>query len=132
MGNGVKNTVGKPRGKPFAKGGDPRLCKHPPGRPTTIKCIPDLLRWAGGLIVPDKAIKQVREFFDLPNSIIVNVDQACILRSRMEAINGDAKHLDFWASRTEGKITDKLELSGGTKLEIMEEIVDAAADKPAT
>ena len=104
---------------------DPRRCVHPPGRPPIAKCIPDLLRWSGGLQAPNQFVEKIRKFFNLPENTMITVDQACILRSRMEAMNGDANHLKFWAERAEGKVTDKLELSGGAKLEIVEEIVDA-------
>jgi hypothetical protein len=96
-----------------------------PGRPPIAKCIPDLLRWSGGLQAPNQFVEKIRKFFNLPENTMITVDQACILRSRMEAMNGDANHLKFWAERAEGKVTDKLELSGGAKLEIVEEIVDA-------
>jgi hypothetical protein len=101
---------------------------NPKGRPPVAKCIPDLLRWSGGLTAPEELVSKMRKVFGIKDSEKITVDQACILRSRMEAMNGDARHLAFWAERTEGKTTDKLEIAGGQRLEIVEEIVDANAN----
>lgn len=100
---------------------------NPNGRPPKPKCIPDLLRWSGELEAPEALVAKMRAVFNIPVSQKLTVNEATILRSRMEALNGDAKHLLFWAERTEGKTTDKLEIAGGQKLEIVEEIVDANA-----
>ena len=100
---------------------------NPAGRPPKPKCIPDLLRWSGELEAPEALVAKMRAVFNIPASQKLTVNEATILRSRMEALNGDSRHLAFWAERTEGKTTDRLEVSGGTKLEIVEEIVDANA-----
>ena len=116
----------RPKGG-FTGKDDPRRCKSPPGRPPAPKCIPDLLRWSGALEAPEALVAKMRTVFGIPAEKKLTVDEATILRCRMEALNGDAKHLLFWAERTEGKTTDKLEIAGGQRLEIVEEIVDANA-----
>ena len=100
---------------------------NPNGRPPTAKCIPDLLRWSGALIAPESLVSKMRQVFEIPEHTQLTVDQACILRSRMEAMNGSVQHLEFWANRTEGKVRDVIALEGGQRLEIVEEIVDANA-----
>lgn len=126
MGNGEKQPKSKrtanlkPRWKKGQSG-------NPKGRPPKPKCIPDLLRWSGELEAPEALVAKMRTVFGIPASQKLTVNEATILRSRMEALNGDSRHLAFWAERTEGKTTDRLEVSGGTKLEIVEEIVDANA-----
>ena len=100
---------------------------NPTGRPKLVKTIPDLLRWSGALDAPEALVAKMRGVFNIPPEEKLTVDQATILRSRMEALNGDSRHLAFWAERTEGKTTDRLEIAGGQRLEIVEEIVDANA-----
>lgn len=109
----------------FAPGYDPRRCKNPTGRPSGVKNIPDLLRWAGGLNAPEKLVASMRQTFGINADAPLTVDQACILRSRFEAMKGNIQHLQFWAERTEGKVKDTLRVEGGQVLEIVEEIVDA-------
>lgn len=126
MENGVKQQTNrrtanlKPRWKKGQSG-------NPNGRPPAPKCIPDLLRWSGALEAPEALVAKMRGVFRIPEKEKLTVDQACILRSRMEAMNGSAQHLAFWAERSEGKVKDTLAIEGGQRLEIVEEIVDANA-----
>lgn len=122
MAEQVKNKRNTSGLIPFKKGNP-----GGPGRPPAPRCIPDLLRWSGDLEAPEALVAKMRSVFGIPPGRKLTVNEATILRSRMEALNGDAKHLAFWAERTEGKTTDRLEIAGGQKLEIVEEIVDANA-----
>lgn len=96
---------------------------NPKGRAPAIKTIPDLLRWSGALQAPSVVVAKMREVYGLSPDTELTVDQACILRSRIEAMNGCAKHLQFWAERTEGKSIDTLRLEDGRQLEIVTNVI---------
>ena len=113
------------RGKPFSKGDDPRRAVGLGGRPPAPKCIADLLRWSGSLAAPAELCAKMRAAFDIPEDQPLTVDQATILRCRVEALKGSHPHLQFWADRTEGKVKDTLALEGGVALAVVEEIVEA-------
>ena len=125
-------------GRPFVKN-DPRACKHPPGRPPMGKAIPDLLRWCGAMKCPDQMAVELRKLFNLPANTPLTVEQATIMRARLEALKGSNQHLAFVAERTEGKAIDRLSVEGAT-MTIVETIIDggsqtennkAAPDAPA-
>jgi len=67
----------------------------------------------------------MREFFRIPDDHTLTVDQATILRCRLEAMRGSHQHMQFWSERTEGKVKDTLALEGGVALAVVEEIVEA-------
>ena len=96
------------------------------GRPKAVHCIPDLLRWAGALNAPEALVAKMRTTFNIPADKPLTIDQATILRSRLEALGGDIQHLEFWAKRTEGNVTDRLKVDGaGLEIAIYERIVEA-------
>jgi hypothetical protein len=97
---------------------------NPAGRKPNVKTISDLLRWSGELEAPEQLVEKMRKVFGIAPDVRLTVDQATILRCRIEALQGDARHLQFWAERTEGKIRETLKLEGGQSLTIVEEIVD--------
>ena len=120
---------GKPWGKPFVKG-DPRICKHPAGRPPMGKAIPDLLRWVGAMACPETMAVELRKLFGLPANTPLNVEQATIMRARLEALKGGHQHLEFVATRTEGKAVDRVSIEG-TMLTIVETLVDGGTEQGA-
>jgi hypothetical protein len=52
----------------------------------------------------------MREFFRIPDDHTLTVDQATILRCRLEAMRGSHQHMQFWSERTEGKVKDVLQI----------------------
>ena len=124
----ARKTSGSVRGRPFAKGDDPRRAIGLGGRPPTVKCIADLLRWSGGLDAPADLCAKMRTAFGIPADQPLTVDQATILRCRIEALKGSHQHLQFWADRTEGRVKDTLAIEGGMALAVVEEIVDATEE----
>lgn len=120
----------RPRGRPFVKG-DPRIRQNKKGRPPAARCIPDLLRWSGALDAPEKLVEAMREAFGIQKGTKITVDQACILRSRYEALKGDISHLHFWAERTEGKPKQEIDLNTteGKKPEITKEEAEARLER---
>jgi hypothetical protein len=82
---------------------------NPKGRPSKPKCIPDLLRWAGGLKCPENMAATMRVMFGVKGDL--TVEQALILRSIAAGLKGDIKHIEFWAERTEGKSVQPLDVT---------------------
>ena len=111
------NECKKVRGVPFKKGDDPRRNPCPPGRPPNIKTIPDLLRWSGSLDAPDALVAKMRAIFKIPDDQPLTVEEAIILRSRMEAMNGSIQHIVWQADREEGKVSERLEVKGSSSID---------------
>ncbi len=104
----------------FKKGFDPRRSK---GRPPAPKCIPDILRLIGDeALPPELAGKLPAAIRDSATYI-----QALMRVTYLRALQGESWAVQFIADRTEGKVKDTLELQGGQKLVVTEEIVDATA-----
>ena len=118
-----KRVVSRP-GRPFTGRGDPRNGRSP-GRPPAPRCIADLLRWAGALQAPEKLCEEMRRVFGIPADQPLTVDQATILRVRVDALRGESRAVEFWADRTEGRAPETLHREGGAVMEIVEEIVEA-------
>lgn len=72
----------------------------------------------------------MRRVFGIPADQPLSVDQATILRVRLEALRGNVKHVEFWADRTEGRAPETIHLEGGTMLEVVEQIVEAPTTTP--
>ena len=83
---------------------------NPKGRPKLTRMAPEILRAIGAEIGPDRKTKReamLRALYDL-------------------ALTGDMDAMKLILERTEGKVTDKMELSGGASLTIVEELVAVA------
>lgn len=106
--------------KPFKPG----QSGNPKGRPPKVKCIPDIL----GKILKEPLPKHLR---DKIKSYYPEMDRDPtfldgIMRVVVgKAIKGDSWAIQFIADRTEGKVKDVIEMNGGQRLELVEEIIDA-------
>lgn len=108
-------------GRPFAKGHDPRRVTK--GRPLGSPSIPDMLRRIGRERLPPELQGKLPEHIKGSRNMLTALLR-CVY---MYALKGDAWAVTFIAERTEDKIKDVLEMHGGQRLEIVEEIVDGEA-----
>jgi hypothetical protein len=111
-------------GKPFVKG-DPR--RWTKGRGKNHLKIPDLLLKIGAENLPAEIRGKLPEHIRTSKTMLGALMRSVYVR----AIRGESWAVQFIAERTEGKVTDKLQVEGGQRLEIVEEIVDAAPPSPA-
>ena len=81
-------------------------CGNTTGRKKANRCIPDLLRWAGGRNCPDELVQKMRQVFRVKQSL--TIEQAIALRICYEALNGNVQAAKFWAERTEGKPVERV------------------------
>ena len=92
--------------KPFKPG----QSGNPKGRPKKENCIPDILRMIGEEIAKDKAGNPISGEAGEMNK------REFVLRKVFDfAVKGQSWAVQFIAERTEGKVSDKLQLDTGTE-----------------
>lgn len=103
-----------PRGNPdikkygFKKGKDPR--RNITGPKAGIR-IPDLLRRFGEWQCPDQLLDKMAALFPRAKRDKLTVAEAVYLRVYVEALQGESWAVQFIADRTDGKVTDKVEVN---------------------
>ena len=105
----------KPR---FVKG----VSGNPKGRPKGIKTIPQMLREIGDRPVDDVLLAKLHAKYG-PAHNPKTLHEAMLLAARKDAANGDENARTFIAERTEGKVTDRLDINDTTPTKIVFEEV---------
>ena len=116
MQSGKQNLV---RGNPAwhkGKSGNPK------GRPKNVKTIPDLLREIGDRPVDDVLLAKLHAKYG-PAHNPKTLHEAMLMATAKDAAQGDMAARTFIAERTEGKVTDKLQLEDVTPTKIIFEEV---------
>jgi len=88
---------------------------NPKGRAKTAKCIPDILRRIGDEQPTDFMLASLRKIYG-PAHRPCNMREAMLLATYADAAKGDAVARAFIAERTEGKVTDQIQLEGDSKV----------------
>jgi hypothetical protein len=117
MDDPAKSTVKKRGGAPPFVKGDPRICKHPPGRPPAIRCIADILRRIGHEKAPEALQEAMRKAFGLTKPI--TMEEAALRRVYIDACKGDMKAVEFIANRTEGASVQRIMNEGDQPFVVM-------------
>jgi len=92
--------------KPAQKGEPSR---NPKGRPPKVKTIGDILRKIGAEKLPKSIVESAAEIF--PKAANMTMLEAAIRMTYVHALKGGAWAIEFIAERTEGKITQPIEVS---------------------
>lgn len=95
---------------------------NPNGRPKTAKCIPEILREIGDRPVDPWLLTQLHSKYG-PNHNPKTMREAMLMAAAYDAANGDEHARAFIAERTEGKVTDRLEMEDVTPTKIVFEEV---------
>ena len=108
--NRNKNVTGKARSllnlRPPVRKGE---VLNPHGRPKKEICIPDMLREMGDRPVPPALLASLRKKYGAAHDP-KTMREAVLLATYAEAVEGDTYARQFIAERTEGKVTEKLEV----------------------
>lgn len=93
--------------------GNPRWVKgvsaNPLGRPKKVKCIPDILRKIGDMIAPDDIQEKMRRRFHAKDKL--TMQQAVLMLTYDLAAHGTEWAVEFIAERTEGRVTQGVDVS---------------------
>lgn len=91
---------------------------NPKGRPKTAKAIPDMLKEIGDRLVDEWLLAQLHAKYG-PNHNPRTMREAMLMAAHADAAKGDKDARQFIAERTEGKVTDRLELDDVTPREVV-------------
>jgi hypothetical protein len=83
---------------------------NPHGRPPKEQCIPVQLQQIGGRPLTALMVKDLKREFPGENFEGMNYLQAVMFRVYRRALNGEQAALDFFAERTEGKVTENVNI----------------------
>ncbi len=83
--------------------------RNPAGRKPKVKTISDILGRIGGEKMPPKIIKNAQDLF--PDASNMTMLEATLRMCYVHALKGNAWALQFIAERTEGKITQQIDIS---------------------
>ena len=104
------------------RGGNPGWVKgesaNPKGRPQMAKCIPEILRRIGDEPVPRDLCKRLQGQYGA-SFHPKNMRDAMLYSAYADAALGDAVARAFVVERTEGKVSDRLEVQDTTPREIV-------------
>ena len=93
--------------------GNPRWVKgvsaNPLGRPKKVKCIPDILRKIGDMIAPKDIQDKMRLRFHSKDKL--TMQQAVLMLTYDLAAHGTEWAVEFIAERTEGRVTQGVDVS---------------------
>jgi hypothetical protein len=95
---------------------------NPHGRPKTVRCIPDILREIGDRPVDSWLLTQLHSKYG-PNHNPKTMRDAMLMAAAYDAANGDVAARTFIAERTEGKVSDRLDVTDATPTKIIFEEV---------
>ena len=95
---------------------------NPKGRPKGIKTIPEMLREIGDRPVDDVLLAKLHAKYG-PAHNPKTLHEAMLLAARKDAAQGDENARTFIAERTEGKVTDRLEVEDTTPSKVVFEEV---------
>ena len=98
--NGIRN-----RPQIWKKG----VSGNPHGRPKTAKCIPDILREIGDRPVDSWLLAKLHAQYG-PTHNPKTMREAMLMAAVVDAVQGDQMARSFVAERTEGKVTDRIEV----------------------
>lgn len=115
----VKKQSPRPDGNPAWRKG---VSGNPNGRPKKELCIPDILRRIGEEPVSPVMLARLRAKWG-PDMHPKNNRDAMLMVAMAQAQEGDAVARQFVAERTEGKVTDRLDVSDVTPTKIVFEEV---------
>jgi len=101
----------KPR---FVKG----VSGNPKGRPKGIKTIPEMLREIGDRPVDEVLLAKLHALYG-PAHNPKTLHEAMLMAASKDAAKGDKDAREFIANRTEGKVTDKIQLDDITPREVI-------------
>ncbi len=97
--------------KPAKKG----EIRNPAGRPPKVKTISDILGKIGGEKMPPKIVKNAQDLF--PDAANMTMLEATLRMCYVHALKGNAWAIQFIAERTEGKITQPIDVSPFSELD---------------
>ena len=103
----------------FKPGYDPR--RNSTGKNRKHPLISDMLYRIGNERLPKELKGKLPEHIQACKTL----REALMRVTYLRAIQGESWAVQFVAERTEGKVKDRLEVEGGQRLEIVEEIVDS-------
>ena len=93
--------------------GNPRWVKgvsaNPLGRPKKVKCIPDILRKIGDMIAPKDIQEKMQKRFHSKDKL--TMQQAVLMLTYDLAAHGTEWAVEFIAARTEGRVTQGVDVS---------------------
>ena len=93
--------------------GNPKWVKgvsaNPLGRPKKVKCIPDILRKIGDMIAPEDIQERMRVRFKSKGKL--TMQQAVLMLTYDLAAHGTEWAVEFIAERTEGRVTQGVDIS---------------------
>ena len=120
-----KGSIGKvnnPKGNPHLV---PRWKKgqsgNPNGRPKKALCIPDLLSDIGDEMAPPALQAVIENLYESKKKLTMR--EALLRATYVKAIEGESWAVDFIASRTEGRVSEKLQVEDLTpKMVVFKEV----------
>jgi hypothetical protein len=89
-----------------------------PGRPKLAQCIPDILRVIGDEAVPEALLAKLQSMWG-PDFRPKNMRDALLRTTYAQATEGDEHARQFVVERTEGKVTDKVQVEDTTPREVV-------------
>lgn len=84
---------------------------NPHGKPPKIKQIPELIERFAKFETPENILEKMRAVF--PHLKNLQMFEAVILRTYLEALDGKEWAVQFLCERKEGKVKDVVQLEGG-------------------
>ena len=92
------------------KGFKPGQSGNPDGRPKGSLSIPHLLRRIGIEKAPVEIAKNVRELYGMAKNKSLTMFECFVRLTYIKALEGDIRAIDWLSERTEGKVSQAIEL----------------------